>query len=129
MPSRYLSAHKIRVFIAALIVLLGLVSVGYVFTPYGNPPQCEGLQHPDRGDNCIIGANIGSGLILLFGLMLVWFGAACLLASYAYRAYKIGKKSQMKLLIFITAVVLIAPPLSLSIYTSISESQANEISQ
>ena len=118
-------SHKIKVILAIAVILLGLVTIGLVFTAYGNPPQCEGIQHPDRGDNCIIGANIGAGLIFFSGLTVIWLGIVGLLASFAYRAHQLRNPTQKRLLIIVTAVLLIAPPIVTSIYTAKSVNEAN----
>lgn len=48
-------------------VLIGLGIVGIAFFPALNPPQCEGTQTQD----CIVGANIGQGLVLYFGFIVI----------------------------------------------------------
>lgn len=118
-------SHKIRFILAIAVILLGLATIGLAFTPYGNPPQCEGLQHPDKGDNCIIGANIGAGLIFFCGLIVIWLGILGLLTSFAYRAHQLHNTTQKKLLIVATAVLLIAPPTLIGLYTAKSVNEAN----
>ena len=62
----------------------GLLMVALVFTPPLNPPQCPdyATRMPD-GSLCIIGANIGAGLLWLAGLLLVVAGAVGLVGSLA----------------------------------------------
>src|SRR5438270_9904971 len=112
--------HTIRIILSIAIILFGLLSIGLVFTPFGNPPQCEGIQNPDRGDNCIIGANIGAGLIFFFGLFVIWLGILGLLTSFVYRAHQLRKTAQKRWLIAITIVLLIAPPTLIALHTAIS---------
>lgn len=126
MSFNFKNPHKIRVVLALVIILLGLINIGLVFTPYGNPPQCSSLQQPDNGDNCIIGANVGAGFMLFFGLVFIWMGLLSLLTSFAYRAHQLRNTAQKKLLIAITAVLLIAPPALITIYTAISVNKADK---
>lgn len=109
MPFSSKNSHKIRIILAIAVILFGLVTIGLVFTPYGNPPQCEGIQHPDRGDNCIIGANIGAGFILFFGLAVVWLGILGLLASFAYRAKQYNQQTKQRWLLAVIGVVTVTP--------------------
>lgn len=104
--------HKIRTIIAVAVILFGLANIGLVFTPYGNPPQCgegkaaiQNLKPPD----CIIGANIGAGMMFLFGVVAVWLGILGLLASFAYRAKQLQHWNKLKWLLAVTAIVFIAP--------------------
>ena len=61
---------------------LGLLMVALVFTPLLNPPQCPdyATRMPD-GSHCIIGANIGAGLLWMAGLLLVVTGTVGLVGS------------------------------------------------
>lgn len=61
---------------------LGLLMVALVFTPLLNPPQCpdDATRMPD-GSHCIIGANIGAGLLWMAGLLLVVTGTVGLVGS------------------------------------------------
>ena len=54
------------------------------FTPPLNPPQCpdHATRMPD-GSVCIIGANIGAGLLWLVGIVVAFVGAISLLVSLA----------------------------------------------
>ena len=60
----------------------GLLMVAIVFTPLLNPPQCPdyATRMPD-GSYCIIGANIGAGLICMAGIVLVVAGVVGLVGS------------------------------------------------
>ena len=60
----------------------GLLMVAIVFTPLLNPPQCPdyATRMPD-GSYCIIGANIGAGLLWMAGVVLVVAGALGLVGS------------------------------------------------
>lgn len=111
MPYRLKNPHKIRVIIAIAVILFGLATIGLVFTPYGNPPQCgegeaavQNLKPPD----CIIGANIGAGIMLLFGLVIVWLGILGLLTLFAYRAKQSHQQTRQRWLLALTAIVFIA---------------------
>lgn len=109
MRFKFKSPHKIRIIIALAVILFGLATIGFVFTPYGNPPQCEGIQHPDKGDNCIIGANIGAGIIFFFGLIIVWLGILGLTASSAYRAKQLHQQTKQRWLLAAVAILCITP--------------------
>lgn len=65
----------------ALVVLGGLVSLAS-YLPFLNRPQCPAYatRMPD-GSACIIGANIGVGLIWLLGIALAALGGASLVVS------------------------------------------------
>jgi len=61
---------------------VGLLMVGATFTPPLNPPQCPAYatRMPD-GSFCIIGANIGTALLWLAGLVVAFVGGVSLLIS------------------------------------------------
>lgn len=60
----------------------GVLMVALAFTPLLKPPQCPdyATRMPD-GSHCIIGANIGAGLVCLAGLIVVVAGAIGLAGS------------------------------------------------
>jgi len=64
-----------------VVVLGGLIALAS-FLPFLDPPQCPphltGM--PDGGD-CIIGANIGRGLVVLLGLAVAAVGGLVLVVS------------------------------------------------
>lgn len=112
MPFKFKNPHKIRLIIATAVILFGLATIGFVFTPYGNPPQCgegettaQNLKPPD----CIIGANIGAGIMLAFGLMVIWLGILGLLVSFAYRVKQSHQQTRQRWLLTLTAIIFIAP--------------------
>ncbi len=61
---------------------MGLLMVAAAFTPPLDPPQCpdHATRMPD-GSRCIIGANIGAGLLSLAGIVVALIGAVGLLVS------------------------------------------------
>jgi len=126
MSFKFEKSHKIRVILAVAVILLGLVTIGLVSTPYGNPPQCEGIQHPNRGDNCIIGANIGAGIIFFFGLVVVWLGVLGLLATFAYRARQSHQQTKQRWLLAAIAIVFVTPFILWHFFITIPGNQAIE---
>lgn len=60
----------------------GLLMIASVFTPPLNPPQCPGhaTRMPD-GSHCIIGANIGAGLLWMAGIAVAFIGGVALVVS------------------------------------------------
>lgn len=126
MPIMLKNPHKIRVILAIAVILFGMGTIGLLFTPYGNPPQCGTPEHPTTGDNCIIGANIGAGFILLFGLVFIWLGVLGLLASFAYRANQLHQQTKQRWLLAVTAVVFITPFILWHIFIRLPGNQAME---
>lgn len=64
------------------VLVSGLLMVGAVVTPALNPPQCPSYatRMPD-GSHCIIGANIGAGLLWMAGILVMVVGALGLFVS------------------------------------------------
>mgnify|MGYP000639725720 CR=1 FL=1 len=129
MPFRFTNPHKIRIILSIAVILFGLVTIGLVFTPYGNPPQCgegeaavQNLKPPD----CIIGANIGAGIMLLFGMLVVWLGVLGLLASLAYTARQSHQQTRQRWLLAVTAILFIAPFILWHIFITIPSNEAVE---
>lgn len=65
-----------------VMLVVGLLIVAATFSPPLNPPQCpdHATRMPD-GSNCIIGANIGAGLLLMLGTLVTFIGAVGSLVS------------------------------------------------
>ena len=75
-------AQRHLICLAGLVV--GLLMIVAAFTPPLNPPQCPA--HATRmadGSTCIIGANIGAGLLWLAGIFVACVGGLALLISLA----------------------------------------------
>ncbi len=73
-----------------LVVLgVGLLMIAAAFSPPLNPPQCPSYatEMPD-GSTCIIGANIGSGLIWLAGILVALVGGAGSLVALGTRLWQ-----------------------------------------
>jgi hypothetical protein len=84
-----------RIILSAIPVIIGLLIIGSVELSWKvNPP-------PD--------ADIGGGLLSLFGLVITWIGGICLLATLLYPLFrKITHKPQLaKLLSFIVIVIVV----------------------
>ncbi len=64
------------------VLAFGGLMMAAVFTPPLNPPQCPGhaTRMPD-GSHCIIGANIGAGLLWMAGVAVAFIGGVGLVAS------------------------------------------------
>ncbi len=66
-----------------LVVLsFGLLMIAAAFTPPLDPPQCP--RHATRmpnGSHCIIGANIGAGLVWIAGIAVAVIGGVALVVS------------------------------------------------
>lgn len=127
MPFRLKNPHKIRVIIALAVIIFGLATIGLMFTPYGNPPQCgegkaavQNLKPPD----CIIGANIGAGIMFLFGLVIVWLGLLGLFASFAYRAKQSQQQAKQKRLLAVIVIVFVAPFILWHIFITVPGNEA-----
>lgn len=71
-----------RHLIWAAVGVLGMLLAAMAFTPPLDPPQCpdHATRMPD-GSRCIIGANIGAGLLWLEGMFGAFVGAVGLVAS------------------------------------------------
>jgi hypothetical protein len=70
------------------VCALGLLMVAAALTPPLNPPQCpdHATRMPD-GSHCIIGANIGAGLLWLAGVFVAFIGAVGLVISLMARLW------------------------------------------
>ena len=66
-----------------LTIVFGLLIIASSYLPLFNPPECPVgyTQEQINSSNCIIGANIGAGMIWLLGLLVLLVGALGLLAS------------------------------------------------
>lgn len=67
-------------------IVLGAVVIVLALTA-GNPPQCEGGLTPEK-DGCIIGANIGGGLLVFLGFAVYIFGALVAFMLYAIQTVR-----------------------------------------
>ncbi len=74
---------KIRIIISIVVLIVGLLIIGAAFTPPFNPPQCEGSLTTDNS-NCIIGANIGGGLVWLLGVAIAIAGGIAVATSLVF---------------------------------------------
>ena len=99
------SRDRRRSLISLIVLLIGLFFVGLSYTPWANPPQCG---EEKMGETCIIGANIGGGLVWLLGMAIVIPAAAAFLSSiiFGVLAGK-GVKTTRALLVTGTIVGLI----------------------
>jgi len=83
------------------LVAVGLLTFMVSRLPVMNPPQCPGdaLSLPD-GSRCIIGANIGAGLLWLFGIGLTAVAALAMLitppASLLVRAVRARRPGRQR---------------------------------
>lgn len=107
-----------------IFLIVGLAFVGLALSPLGNPPQCEGNLTLNNS-NCIIGANIGGGLILLLGFGIVFIGLLVLLFSFLKRAHQLNHRLQ-KWLLFIVISILVFIPISWVIKTGLDASNMME---
>jgi len=65
----------------SVVVLGGLIALAS-FLPFLDPPQCPPhLTAMPDGADCIIGANIGRGLVMLLGLAVAVAGGLALVVS------------------------------------------------
>lgn len=64
----------------AAILLVGIALAIFAFSPTMNPPQCEGEVH----SGCIVGANIGAGLVLLPAILLIVGSLLAALITYTF---------------------------------------------
>jgi hypothetical protein len=64
------------------VAVVGVLMAAMAFTPPLDPPQCpdHATRMPD-GSHCIIGANIGAGLVWLEGMFGAFVGAVGLAVS------------------------------------------------
>ncbi len=100
----FTSKDKLRSIISLAILVIGLLIIGAVFTPPLNPPQCEGYKTP-QNSTCIIGANIGAGLVWLLGMAIAIGGGIALTASVVF-ALVAGKTKRHGLALLITALII-----------------------
>jgi len=57
------------------VLALGLLMIAAVFTRALNPPQCPPHVDPDDyGSRCIIGANMGAGMLWITGIAVAFVG-------------------------------------------------------
>ncbi len=66
---------------------LGVLMIFAIYLPLLSPPQCPLTYTQDQIDsaNCIVGANIGAGLLRLLGILVTFVTGAGLLASVSVR--------------------------------------------
>lgn len=67
-----------------LLIVIGFVAMGAAFTPYMNPPQCENALTVENS-NCIIGANMGAGMLFLLGFAISVLASLSLLLVHVVR--------------------------------------------
>lgn len=104
MKVAFTAKDKKRIKIYLLLVVIGLLIIGAAFTPWLNPPQCDVNQTPGY-DHCIIGANIGAGLMWLLGMATAIGGGIALTASLVF-ALVAGNTKKSKTAQLITALVV-----------------------
>ncbi len=95
---------KLRIIISIVVLVVGLLIIGVAFTPPFNPPQCEGNLTTDNS-NCIIGANIGAGLVWLLGMAIAIVGSIIVAASLVF-ALANAKTRKPGMALLITAIVV-----------------------
>jgi uncharacterized BrkB/YihY/UPF0761 family membrane protein len=88
---------------SAVLLLAGIASIVYAFTPSVNQPQCEGPVHP----GCIIGANIGMGLFILLGLAIIVLALASILITLLFSLADVRAKDARKVKLVIKLIVIV----------------------
>lgn len=97
--------------ISVAVVIVGLIIAGLAFTPWMNPAQCGEI---GAGSNCIIGANIGAGLVFLLGMSIAILGVVAFVASIIFRL--VMAKSKRPKTVLLSLVLVIFATLVLFIY-------------
>lgn len=81
-----MKTKRIPLYTLIASIVLGAAVIVLAYTA-GNPPQCEGGLTPEK-DGCIIGANIGGGLLVFLGFAVYIFGALVAFMLYAIQAVR-----------------------------------------
>lgn len=70
------SKDKKRILIYFGVVVIGILLVWFASSTYAETPQCPSYETPESaGYDCIIGADIGRGMIWLLGIAITLSGA------------------------------------------------------
>lgn len=80
--------NKRTYLIQAAILSAGIALAIFAYSPPMNPPQCEGEVH----SGCIVGANIGAGLVLLPAILLIVGSLLAALITYTFSNTKHSTK-------------------------------------
>lgn len=75
----------IRIFVIGTAIALMIVAVALI---YMNPPQCPSLEEQAYRGTCIVGANIGLGLMIMLAVAIEAMTLAATLAAVLARKFR-----------------------------------------
>lgn len=75
----------IRIFVIGTLIALMLVIVAFIFM---NPPQCPSVNEQAYRGTCIVGANIGLGLMIMLAVAIEAMTLAATLAAVLARKFR-----------------------------------------